>query len=511
MDKEEKERLKVLHSYQIMDTDVDVILDNITALASNICEVPISLISLLDDKRQWFKSKVGIDVTETPIEQAFCWYPVRERQFMQVTDATSDDRFADNPLVTSDPNIRFYAGCPLLSPTGHALGTLCVIDDKPKELTEKQKESLKMLAKLVMAYLEKSKEQQVLMDVINTKNDLFHLMSHEIKAPLNEIMGVYYLLDDPKLGYKIEKKDVQLLKNSTENLFNVVNELLDNDEMYGGELKDKQIVFNLKSLLGELITEFKNDKDNLKINYDLAIPDFLVGEPLRLKQLLRLCLRRFAKKTPNLLVLFIELLEEGEEQLKVSFSVSRADGLGHFTEDTDNFPITFTEQLIKMLGAELEQTEDAINFTLYLRKMDYSSGMAQMNKDENVLDGLKVLLVEDMETNRYIAGRFLDSWGIKYDVAHDGFEALKLVGNHYYDLILMDLQMPGMDGYEATEKIKSIEAGKYSSIPIIALTASVTLMGKGRFSDNGLEGFISKPFNPQELKSSILRVVKRSV
>ncbi|UII21348.1 response regulator [Fulvivirga ligni] len=509
MDNEEKERLKSLKSYQIMDTEVDEVLDNITALASNICEVPITLISLLDDKRQWFKSKIGLDVSETPRDMAFCRYAVSDKKFLQVKDALDDDRFANNPLVTNDPNIRFYAGCPLISTEGHALGTLCVIDRKPKELTDSQKKALNSLSEIVMCYLNKTREQKKLVDALNIKNDLFQSMSHEIKTPLNEIMGIYYLLKEQKNGENLQKDDLELLKSSAENLFNVISEVLDSGKIYNNHSSDTRILFNLKALLEELITEFRSDTTTLKINYDLAIPDFLVGDPLRLKQLIRLCLKRFGKREINKLILYIELLEEDENSLRIQFTANRADGGEHYTDENDKFNLTFTDQLVNMLDADMQVFRTEINFSLGFNQLEQSASYSKFEQDEEILSGLSLLLVEDMETNRYIAGRFLDSWGIEYDIAHDGFEALKLVGQKKYDIILMDLQMPGMTGYEATEKIKQLEDGKYSSIPVIALTASITILSKGKSIEAGLEGFISKPFNPQELKSTILRVVKR--
>ena len=141
----EAERLKALHDYGILDSVTEFEFDRITELASLICDVPISLISLIDEKRQWFKSSVGMVVRETPRDLAFCGYTIMDNSFFEVEDTSKDDRFKGNALVTGDPNIRFYAGYPLIDPQGYALGSLCVIDRKPKILTDKQKRSLELL------------------------------------------------------------------------------------------------------------------------------------------------------------------------------------------------------------------------------------------------------------------------------------------------------------------------------------------------------------------------------
>jgi GAF domain-containing protein len=152
--KNEARRLKVLWQYDVLDTVPEEVFDDLTELAARICEAPIALISLVDEKRQWFKSKVGTSLGETSRDISFCAYAITRQDLFIVPDATLDPRFADNPLVTSDPKIRFYAGAPLISPDGSALGTLCVIDKVPRQLRPDQKQALRILARHVVSQLE---------------------------------------------------------------------------------------------------------------------------------------------------------------------------------------------------------------------------------------------------------------------------------------------------------------------------------------------------------------------
>ncbi len=147
----ERRRLDVLRSFEILDTPADEAFDRITRVAAHVAQVPIALVSLVDESRQWFKSKIGIDVAETPREHAFCAHTIRSSDPMVVRDAKQDDRFRDNPLVVGEPGIRFYAGMPLVSPDGARLGTLCVIDRVPRELTVEQRGVLTVLARHVEA------------------------------------------------------------------------------------------------------------------------------------------------------------------------------------------------------------------------------------------------------------------------------------------------------------------------------------------------------------------------
>ncbi|OKH25436.1 PAS domain S-box protein [Chroogloeocystis siderophila] len=152
--KNEAQRLEALLQYKILDTPNEVAFDELTRLAAYICGTPIALISLIDANRQWFKSKLGIDELQSPRDIAFCAHTILEQDVLLVPDATADDRFATNPFVTSDPCIRFYAGVPLVNPEGYALGSLCVIDKVPRELSSKQVEALRLLGRQVLKLLE---------------------------------------------------------------------------------------------------------------------------------------------------------------------------------------------------------------------------------------------------------------------------------------------------------------------------------------------------------------------
>lgn len=150
----EKRRLNILWQYDVLDTVPEALFDDLTELAARICQAPIALISLVDEDRQWFKSKVGLTVKETSRDISFCAHAIKQAELFVVPDATKDPRFANNPLVVSEPRIRFYAGAPLITTDGYALGTLCVLDKVPRQLTTDQQQALRILARHVVTQLE---------------------------------------------------------------------------------------------------------------------------------------------------------------------------------------------------------------------------------------------------------------------------------------------------------------------------------------------------------------------
>jgi GAF domain-containing protein len=177
--KNEATRIKVLWQYEVLDTVPEAVFDELADLASHICGAPIALITLVDENRQWFKAKVGTSISETGRDISLCAHAILQKELFIIPDATLDKRFKNNPLVTSSPEIRFYAGAPLITPDGHALGTLCVMDMVPRELTIDQKQSLHVLARHVMTQLELRRQA---LELVKTRDDCTKTKADLVKA-----------------------------------------------------------------------------------------------------------------------------------------------------------------------------------------------------------------------------------------------------------------------------------------------------------------------------------------
>jgi signal transduction histidine kinase len=182
-------RLDALLRYNILDTYPEACYDDLTKIAASICGTPIALVSLVDKDRQWFKSRTGLDAKETHRDLAFCAHAILQPDVFIVADTLEDERFFDNPLVTSDPSIRFYAGTPLVTYDGHALGTLCVIDRSPRQLSEDQIETLAALGRQITHLLEMRLYANRLEKMAELRDRLLAMLSHDMKDSFNVLIG----------------------------------------------------------------------------------------------------------------------------------------------------------------------------------------------------------------------------------------------------------------------------------------------------------------------------------
>jgi signal transduction histidine kinase len=265
----ENERLAALKEYDILDSMPERDFDDITRLASEICQTPISLITLVDAGRQWFKSHHGLDVPETKREHAFCAHAINDpEKILIVPDSRRDKRFMDNPLVTGDPHIVFYTGVPLLTPNGHALGTLCVIDHEPKKLNERQLDALTALANQVVRLIELRKANRKLeklkadLEIRNKDLEQFaYVVSHDIKSPLSSIVLTAEMLRE-NLADSMAPDTDQLLK--------ILN----------------RSSYKIKNLVDGILTYYRGEQALYEQTESVMLPDFLqsIVEDLSMKQ-----------------------------------------------------------------------------------------------------------------------------------------------------------------------------------------------------------------------------------
>lgn len=285
--------MQVLREYSILDTLPEEEFEDITRIASAICDTPISLITLVDSDRQWFKSNRGLEVTETPRDLAFCAHAINApHEIFHVKDSRKDDRFADNPLVTGAPHVIFYAGVPLVNPEGFALGTLCVIDEKPRELDEVQLQSLRSLSNQVSKLLELKRVNRKLEESQAALNSRYeelkkfsYVVSHDLKSPLNNIIQLTQILRTSLAG-KVNREGEEILgylTRSSTQLKDLVDGIINHYMRVNASVKERTSV-DIEQLFQDLASLIDPRKES-GITWEVSSP-VLETHAVSLKQIL---------------------------------------------------------------------------------------------------------------------------------------------------------------------------------------------------------------------------------
>jgi PAS domain S-box-containing protein len=795
----EEQRLEVLQRYEVLDTMSESDFDELAALAAHICKTPIALVTLIDAHRLWCKSNVGIDTKETSRTSSFCQYTILSDKVYEVPNTLDSEHFSDNPYVTGEPNIRFYAGAPLITSDGFKLGSICVMDRVPRKLAPQQVKTLQILARQVVNQLELRRQERELkehtvylenyltffsisseiMGIMNaqslafeevneafcritgyvkqevigkrwiqfiSKDDLldtlvvlkeglhqggeirefdnriickdgserwiswsavlrkgqwfingrdvtrrreidkklndsnrllvdsqsiahvgsweydpdnqyvywseemFRLcglepsphppsfqaflemlhpedaaalanlveiaiqkgvpyydearlllpdgtiryvigqgqlktegarsrrvigtimditerklaemellkakelaeksknarqqflsnMSHEIRTPMNNVIGITQLLmqEEPKPS---QLEYLNSLQFSSEKLLVLINDILDFGKIDAGKINFETIDFNLKDLIhsiGQSLAHKAEEKNlKLKIRLDSDLPEVLEGDPMRLNQVLTNLLSNAIKFTEQGFVeVSVTIKNETSTNVTIDFAVTDT-GIGipadkltlifdSFTQahsDTtrkyggSGLGLAISKRLIEFQNSQLLVESQEGKGSKFFFELSFCKGKKKLpdvlkgnnsSPDQNQLQDVRVLLVEDNEINRMVASKFLAKWGVKITNAENGKVALKKIESKQFDIVLMDLQMPEMDGYSATVAIRAMEDSYFQKIPIIALTASAMMDVKDRVFVTGMTDYLAKPFNPKDLFNKIAKHVK---
>ena len=546
----EEERLKTLREYEILDTLPEQQFDDLTTIASEICGTSISLVSLVDRDRQWFKAKVGLDAAETHRDLAFCAHAILEEQVFVVEDASKDERFHDNPLVTQLPDIRFYAGAPLKAHNGMALGTLCVIDQQPKVLTTEQKLALEALARQVEALFElrrqnanviqaqKEISQKNVELLINSKHQtrFMNHVSHEIRTPLNAILGFSDILAQrmpvhPNMAEDSDENLIQYINTAALGLADIVNHVLDISRIEAGKMQlDLKDVF-AEDLLKEvsLINQNRAQKKDVNLSYEIAddVPKVLSLDRVKVIQILVNLVGNAVKFTPPDKSVLIKLYKAGEQLV---FEV-KDEGIGISDEQmncifepfkqidndfTDQYVgsglgLTICKELTEFLGGELTCVSRLNVGSVFSVSIPYCQGklanvmQTTLNLDLDLSD-LNLLLVEDNPVNQIVLKSYLKDSGANIEVVADAKSALKYLHTNMPDLMLLDLGLPDMNGFELMERLDETIA---RDLKVIIISGDVTEESLSKAKTLGIEHFLRKPIRKNVVVKTIGKVLNK--
>lgn len=297
--------MDILRKYEILDSEAEKEFDDLTQLASFICNTPISIVTLIDEDRQWFKSKVGFDATEAPRDTSFCGHVILEDEVMVINDATKDDRFHDNPAVTGEFHLRFYAGAPLIDKSGFKLGSLCVVDRQPRELSKEQIDALKKLSRLVVAQMElrlelkKQIERENIVKInsmqmlhsakMSTLGEMAGGISHEINNPLAIIQGKLFHVKKMLESFEENKEKIfegiDRIEQTTARISKIINGLLHFS-------RDAEFLQNERVQVQEVVQETllfceeRLKQKGIELYQDLGVGLYATCQPIHLSQAL---------------------------------------------------------------------------------------------------------------------------------------------------------------------------------------------------------------------------------
>jgi signal transduction histidine kinase len=370
------------------------------------------------------------------------------------------------------------------------------------------------------------------------KSQFLSTMSHELRTPLNAVIGMtYFLMQENPRSDQID--NLKVLKFSADNLLVLINDILDFGKIEAGRITFEELDFSLGNLFTSirqslnLIAEEKGIE--IIIKNDENIPEQVVGDPGRLSQILTNLLSNAVKFTSQGFVMVETKAKDIDDNyLSVEFKISDT-GIGipkdmidqvfelfvQASSDTTRkfggtgLGLAITKRLIELQGSKIKLESEVGKGSVFTFNLTFKKSLVpDLKKQDSTniedfmsLKGIKILLTEDNKVNQLIAVRFLQKWDLEVDVAENGLIALDLLKKNEYDLILMDIQMPEMDGYETTQEIRKME-GIYSSIPILALTASAMAEVQNKILLTGMNDSVTKPFNPSELYRKIVKYLK---
>lgn len=505
----ESQRLESLRCCAVLDTPPERAFDDLTELASRLTDMPIALVSLLDETRQWFKSKVGLNVPQTPRNQAFCGYAILGEGPLVVTDARLDDRFKDNPLVTSTPGIRSYVGVPLRLKDGHALGTLCVIDVKPRHLDQDQIETLKILADQVATHLELrrtvtdlERARRQAETACESKTAIAQNVSHEVRSPLAAMLGYIEALQQTPVGSPSALEFLSVLRGSAEHMLSVVNGVLDASKQEAQNLTLNRGPCRPARKLWVVSRMFQAQARrkglDLRVRMLTPVPRWIESDALKIRQILINLVSNAVKFTPSGSVTLQVLMRDGrlvfqvidtgigltaEQAGRLFQPFVQADASTSRTYGGTGLGLSISAGLARVLGGELtveSRPGFGATFTLTLpldaqtsAELDYDWHIDEHEPapagSTQALAG-RVLIVDDSPAMRRLLRWQLETAGLNVEEAPTGKAALKTLNamgpGSGVDLVIMDLNLEAEAGNEVALEMR--EAGYEGPILLLS-------------------------------------------
>jgi len=539
---DEDARLAVLDSFGILDTPPERSFDDVVRLVSQLLDAPIAAVNLIARGRQWFKSEIGLGTREMPLNHSICRHALLEQEQMIVPDTQDDPRFSCNPLVTADGGLRFYAGAVLRTRDGVPLGTLCVLDKKPRPegLTEQQQFMLTTMAHQVMSQIELRQalaEQEALNEALRRadqrKDEFLAMLAHELRNPLAPIVSAATMLSNFELQPSMVQRAADIIARQAGHMTSLIDDLLDVSRVTRGKVELEFVELDLKDVLADAVEQVRpliEKHGHRLVQEAMPAPALVVGDRKRLVQVMTNLLSNAAKYT----------LEGGRIEVRLatrgaSIDVTiRDDGIGMspeliasafdlFSQGTRGLDrsqgglgigLALVRSLLKLHGGEVTAASDGpgcgstFRVTLPLSARAAAAAPAiGTDAPQGNPAALRIGVVDDNEDAAVTLALLLETLGHTVSVAHSARAALEALPAFEPDVCLLDIGLPEMNGFELARALRARPGTDHAIL--IAVTGYAQEKDRAEARAAGFHDLFAKPVDLEVLGAALVQIERR--
>jgi signal transduction histidine kinase/CheY-like chemotaxis protein len=539
---DEDARLAVLDSFGILDTPPERSFDDVVRLVSQLLDAPIAAVNLIARGRQWFKSEIGLGTREMPLDNSICRHALLEQEQMIVPDTQNDPRFSCNPLVTADGGLRFYAGAVLRTRDGVPLGTLCVLDKKPRPegLTEQQQFMLTTMAHQVMSQIELRRaltDQEALNEALRRadqrKDEFLAMLAHELRNPLAPIVSAATMLSNFELQPSMVQRAADIIARQAGHMTSLIDDLLDVSRVTRGKVELEFVELDLKDVLADAVEQVRPliEKHGHRLVLEAApAPALVVGDRKRLVQVMTNLLSNAAKYT----------LEGGRIEVRVTTRGAlidltiRDDGIGMspeliasafdlFSQGTRGLDrsqgglgigLALVRSLLKLHGGEVTAASEGpgcgstFRVTLPLSSRAAAAAPAiGTDAPQGNPAALRIGVVDDNEDAAVTLALLLETLGHTVSVAHSARAALEALPAFEPDVCLLDIGLPEMNGFELARALRARPGTDHAIL--IAVTGYAQEKDRAEARAAGFHDLFAKPVDLEVLGAALVQIERR--
>jgi len=539
---DEDARLAVLDSFGILDTPPERSFDDVVRLVSQLLDAPIAAVNLIARGRQWFKSEIGLGTREMPLDNSICRHALLQQEQMIVTDTQDDPRFSCNPLVTAEGGLRFYAGAVLRTRDGVPLGTLCVLDKKPRPegLTEQQQFMLTTMAHQVMSQIELRQalaEQEALNEALRRadqrKDEFLAMLAHELRNPLAPIVSAATMLSNFELQPSMVQRAADIIARQAGHMTSLIDDLLDVSRVTRGKVELEFVELDLKDVLADAVEQVRPliEKHGHRLVLEaMPAPALVVSDRKRLVQVMTNLLSNAAKYT----------LEGGRIEVRMATRGAsidltiRDDGIGMspeliasafdlFSQGTRGLDrsqgglgigLALVRSLLKLHGGEVTAASDGpgcgstFRVTLPLSARAAAAAPAiGTDAPQGNPAALRIGVVDDNEDAAVTLALLLETLGHTVSVAHSARAALEALPAFEPDVCLLDIGLPEMNGFELARALRARPGTDHAIL--IAVTGYAQEKDRAEARAAGFHDLFAKPVDLEVLGAALVQIERR--